>query len=80
MIWSDKDLEHLGLTELDALGKSSHLLGFNEPNFESQVRSLQYRKYSSSCIVDMEHDTVWVLTRAICEPFYASYRFFILLI
>eukprot|EP00752_Nemacystus_decipiens_P009999 g8915.t1 len=37
MIWGEKDLDDLRLANLDALGESSHLLGFNEPNFGSQA-------------------------------------------
>lgn len=37
MIWGQKDTESSRLANLEALGESSHLLGFNEPNFGAQV-------------------------------------------
>lgn len=37
MIWGEKDLTDARLGNLDALQQSRTLLGFNEPNFGSQV-------------------------------------------
>lgn len=37
MIWGEKDLDSTRLANLDSLDQSSHMLGFNEPNFGSQV-------------------------------------------
>ncbi len=39
MIWGEKDFESSRLSNLQALSQSSHLLGFNEPNFNAQVRT-----------------------------------------
>lgn len=38
MIWGEKDMTSARLANLETLGSSSHLLGFNEPNFGAQVR------------------------------------------
>lgn len=37
MIWGEKDVDPSRLANLDTLDQSSHLLGFNEPNFGAQV-------------------------------------------
>lgn len=37
MIWGEKDLDSTRLANLDSLDQSSYMLGFNEPNFGSQV-------------------------------------------
>ncbi|CAN0512617.1 unnamed protein product [Ectocarpus sp. 12 AP-2014] len=37
MIWGEKDLDSTRLANLDSLDQSSHMLGFNEPNFGSQA-------------------------------------------
>lgn len=40
MIWGEKDMTAERLANLEGMGKSSYLLGFNEPNFGSQVRDV----------------------------------------
>lgn len=42
MIWGEKDVDPSRLAYLEALGQSSHLLGFNEPNFGAQVQYVPY--------------------------------------
>lgn len=44
MIWGEKDTEASRLANLKALGKSSNLLGFNEPNFGAQVTTTSKHK------------------------------------
>lgn len=39
MIWGEKDVDPSRLANLEALSQSSHLLGFNEPNFGAQVHT-----------------------------------------
>lgn len=39
MLWGTKDFTEARLASLGALGQSSYLLGFNEPNFGDQVHS-----------------------------------------
>ena len=48
MIWGEKDFDSSRLANLKALGKSSHLLGFNEPNFGSQVKAQTRRRQISA--------------------------------
>lgn len=42
MLWGKKDFTEERLASLSDIGQSSHLLGFNEPNFGDQVHSRQY--------------------------------------
>lgn len=42
MLWGKKDFTEERLASLSVIGQSSHLLGFNEPNFGDQVHSRQY--------------------------------------
>lgn len=53
MLWGEKDLTETRLANLNNLGQSSHLLGFNEPNFGSQVRTIS-RKCITWCLIIAE--------------------------